>query len=117
MLSGTCESYFCLELPSENNLTICSRRQTTVENRRARCKSCFLTLLGFSVPLALMAFLLLGALSQDLLEAALGREGTEALSLYLVSGQARSSFIVETVAYGLHIRLLLCRADARGESI
>lgn len=64
-----------------------------------------------------MAFLLLGALSQDLLEAALGREGTEALSLYLVSGQAHSSFIVETVAYGLHIRLLLCRADARGESI
>uniref|UniRef100_A0A3P9BPU5 Si:ch211-11k18.4 n=1 Tax=Maylandia zebra TaxID=106582 RepID=A0A3P9BPU5_9CICH len=61
------------------------------ENRRARCKSCFLTLLGFSVPLALMAFLLLGALSQDLLEAALGREGTEALSLYLVSGQTFSS--------------------------
>ncbi|CAI5674872.1 unnamed protein product [Oreochromis niloticus] len=93
-------------------------RQTTVENRRARCKSCFLTLLGFSVPLALMAFLLLGVLSQDLLDVALGQEGTEALSLYLVSGQARSSLVaVETVAYGLHIRLLLCPADARGENI
>lgn len=65
-----------------------------------------------------MAFLLLGVLSQDLLDVALGQEGTEALSLYLVSGQARSSLVaVETVAYGLHIRLLLCPADARGENI
>ncbi|XP_017283600.1 uncharacterized protein si:ch211-11k18.4 [Kryptolebias marmoratus] len=58
-------------------------RQTSLENRRARCKSCFLTLLGFSVPLALLALLILGTLSQELLEASLGREGTEALSLYL----------------------------------
>lgn len=32
-----------------------------------------------------MGLLLLGALSQELLEMALGRQGTEALSLYLVS--------------------------------
>uniref|UniRef100_A0A3Q0R8T6 Si:ch211-11k18.4 n=1 Tax=Amphilophus citrinellus TaxID=61819 RepID=A0A3Q0R8T6_AMPCI len=57
--------------------------QTTVENRRARCKSCFLTLLGFCVPLTLLAFLVLGALSQDLLKVALGKEGTETLALYL----------------------------------
>ncbi|XP_037544850.1 uncharacterized protein si:ch211-11k18.4 [Nematolebias whitei] len=58
-------------------------RQTSLENRRARCKSCFLTLLGFSVPLALLALLILGSVSRELLEMALGHEGTEALSLYL----------------------------------
>uniref|UniRef100_A0A668RNV8 Dynamin N-terminal domain-containing protein n=1 Tax=Oreochromis aureus TaxID=47969 RepID=A0A668RNV8_OREAU len=76
-------------------------RQTTVENRHARCKSCFLTLLGFSVPLALMAFLLLGALSQDLLDAALGQEGTEALSLYLMPAvKIFQSLSVEQQLYG-----------------
>uniref|UniRef100_A0A669F537 Si:ch211-11k18.4 n=1 Tax=Oreochromis niloticus TaxID=8128 RepID=A0A669F537_ORENI len=76
-------------------------RQTTVENRRARCKSCFLTLLGFSVPLALMAFLLLGVLSQDLLDAALGQEGTEALSLYLMPAvKIFQSLSVEQQLYG-----------------
>ncbi|KAK7939711.1 hypothetical protein WMY93_003037 [Mugilogobius chulae] len=63
--------------------TLANDRQTISENRRARCKSCFLTLLGFSVPLALMALLVLGALSKELLEVALGPEGTEALSVYL----------------------------------
>lgn len=63
--------------------TLAKDRQTTSENRRARCKSCFLTLLGFSVPLALMALLVLGALSKELLEVTLGAEGTEALSVYL----------------------------------
>ncbi|KAF6734562.1 EH domain-containing protein 1 [Oryzias melastigma] len=58
-------------------------RLTTSENRRARCKSCFLTLLGFSIPLALMAFLVLGTMSKEVLEVALGREGTESLSLYV----------------------------------
>uniref|UniRef100_A0A8C7YWZ5 Si:ch211-11k18.4 n=1 Tax=Oryzias sinensis TaxID=183150 RepID=A0A8C7YWZ5_9TELE len=37
-------------------ITLCCRLITS-ENRRARCKSCFLTLLGFSIPLALLAFL------------------------------------------------------------
>lgn len=59
---------------------------TSSSNRRARCKSCLLTLMGFSVPLALMALLLLGALSKELLELVLGRDGIETLSLYLVSG-------------------------------
>lgn len=63
--------------------TLANDRQTTSDNRRARCKSCFLTLLGFSVPLALMALLVLGALSKELLEVTLGAEGTEALSVYL----------------------------------
>ncbi|XP_029997785.1 uncharacterized protein LOC115424570 [Sphaeramia orbicularis] len=63
--------------------TLSNDRQICAENRRARCKSCFLTLLGFSVPLALMALLVLGALSKEILEIALGSQGTEALSLYL----------------------------------
>ncbi|XP_019723836.1 uncharacterized protein LOC109514864 [Hippocampus comes] len=61
-----------------------SDRQVSSENSRARCKSCFLTLLGFSIPMALLAVLLLGTLSKELLEVALGRQGIEALSLYLV---------------------------------
>lgn len=44
-----------------------------------------MTLLGFSVPLALMALLVLGALSKEMLDLALGRDATETLSLYLVS--------------------------------
>ncbi|KAK9534843.1 hypothetical protein VZT92_007263 [Zoarces viviparus] len=63
--------------------TLGNDRQTSAMNRRARCKSCLLTLLGFTVPLALMALMVLGILSQELLEVALGREGTETLSLYL----------------------------------
>ncbi|KAM4535412.1 uncharacterized protein V3H82_025182 [Fundulus diaphanus] len=58
-------------------------RQSSLENRRARCKSCFLTLLGFCIPLALLAFVVLGTLSPELLEMTLGPQGTEALSLYL----------------------------------
>lgn len=63
--------------------TLDNDRRVVSENRRARCKSCFLTLLGFSVPLALMALLVLGALSKELLEITLGPEGTQALSVYL----------------------------------
>lgn len=56
-----------------------------MENRRARCKSFILGLLGFSVPLLLLFILVLGSLSREVLELALGAEGTETLSLYLVS--------------------------------
>lgn len=42
-------------------------------------------MLGFSIPFALMALLVLGVLSQELLELALGHDGTQMLSLYLVS--------------------------------
>nr|XP_020453416.1 uncharacterized protein LOC109958834 [Monopterus albus] len=63
--------------------TLNDDRQASVQNRRARCKSCFLALLGFSIPMALMALLVLGALSKELLEMALGRHGTETLSLYM----------------------------------
>uniref|UniRef100_A0A3Q3X347 Dynamin N-terminal domain-containing protein n=1 Tax=Mola mola TaxID=94237 RepID=A0A3Q3X347_MOLML len=65
--------------------TLINDRLTGSINRRARCKSCFLTLLGFSIPFALMALLVLGAASQELLELVLGRQGTDMLSLYLVS--------------------------------
>lgn len=64
--------------------TLSSDRQTSAENRRSRCKSCFLMLLGFSIPLALLALLVLGTLSREALELVLGPQGTEALSLYLM---------------------------------
>lgn len=44
-----------------------------------------MTLLGFSVPLALMALLVLGTLSKEMLDLALGPDGRETLSLYMVS--------------------------------
>ncbi|XP_061605424.1 uncharacterized protein si:ch211-11k18.4 isoform X1 [Phyllopteryx taeniolatus] len=59
-------------------------RQISIQNRRARCKSCFLTLLGFSIPMIVLAILLLGTLSKEVLEMGLGRQGIELLSLYLV---------------------------------
>ncbi|XP_005807067.1 uncharacterized protein LOC102237547 [Xiphophorus maculatus] len=58
-------------------------RQNSLQNRRARCQSCFLSLLGFCIPLALLALLALGTLSKELLDMALGQQGREALSLYL----------------------------------
>uniref|UniRef100_A0A8C7WHR6 G domain-containing protein n=1 Tax=Oncorhynchus mykiss TaxID=8022 RepID=A0A8C7WHR6_ONCMY len=64
--------------------TLSQDRQTSVDNRRARCKGCLLALLGFSVPFMLMAALVLGSFSKELLEMALGDDGIEALSLYLV---------------------------------
>lgn len=63
--------------------TLINDRQVILDNRRARCQSFFLILLGFSIPLALMAYLLLGTLSKEMLEMALGTGGTESLSLYL----------------------------------
>lgn len=63
--------------------TLSQDRQTSVDNRRARCKGCLLALLGFSVPFMLMAALVLGSFSKELLEMALGDDGIEALSLYL----------------------------------
>ncbi|XP_053707448.1 uncharacterized protein si:ch211-11k18.4 [Synchiropus splendidus] len=65
------------------NTLVCDR-QTSVQNRRARCKSCLLMSLGFCIPLALMALLLLGTLSREVLDLALGPQGTQALSLYLM---------------------------------
>ncbi|XP_046893581.1 uncharacterized protein si:ch211-11k18.4 isoform X1 [Hypomesus transpacificus] len=63
--------------------TLSNDRQTSVQNGRARCKGCLLALLGFSIPFLLMALLILGSLSRELLEVVLGDQGTEALSLYL----------------------------------
>ncbi|KAG8007097.1 hypothetical protein GBF38_023242 [Nibea albiflora] len=84
--------------------TLVNDRQTSAANRRARCKSCFLTLLGFSVPMALMALLVLGSLSKELLEMALGHEGTDTLSLYLVIFDSLS---VEQRFYGCGLLVLL----------
>lgn len=81
--------------------TLNNDRQTGTKNRRARCKSCFLTLLGFTIPMALMALLVLGLLSQELLEAAMGREGKEMLSLYLAPVvRVLESLSVEQQLYG-----------------
>ena len=75
-----------LSFPTQQSLCLSlSLRQTSVDNRRARCKGCVLALLGFSVPFMLMAALVLGSLSRELLEMSLGHDGIEALSLYLVS--------------------------------
>lgn len=82
---------------------------TSSSNRRARCKSCLLTLLGFSVPLALMALLLLGALSKELLELVLGRNGMETLSLYLASSLASCSHAAKWNAAGLTVVLAVIR--------
>uniref|UniRef100_A0A8C8HZU4 G domain-containing protein n=1 Tax=Oncorhynchus tshawytscha TaxID=74940 RepID=A0A8C8HZU4_ONCTS len=75
-----------LSFPTQQSLSLSvslSLRQTSVDNRRARCKGCVLALLGFSVPFMLMAALVLGSLSRELLEMSLGHDGIEALSLYL----------------------------------
>ncbi|XP_047428905.1 uncharacterized protein si:ch211-11k18.4 [Mugil cephalus] len=63
--------------------TLDNDRQTSSQNRRSRCKSCFLTLLGFCVPLCLMALVVLGSMSHEFLQASLGHEGLEALKLYV----------------------------------
>ncbi|XP_036446414.1 uncharacterized protein si:ch211-11k18.4 [Colossoma macropomum] len=63
--------------------TLNNDRQCSVENRRARCKGCALGLLGFTIPLLMLAALVLGSLSKEVLDLVLGADGTEALSLYL----------------------------------
>ncbi|KAI4891696.1 hypothetical protein NFI96_033335 [Prochilodus magdalenae] len=63
--------------------TLSNDRQCSVENRRARCKSCFLGLLGFTIPLLMLFALVLGSLSKEMLDLVLGAHGTETLSLYL----------------------------------
>ncbi|XP_062840806.1 uncharacterized protein si:ch211-11k18.4 [Trichomycterus rosablanca] len=91
------------------------------ENRRARCKSCFLGLLGFSVPLLLLFVLVLGSLSREVLELALGAEGLDTLALYMTPVLvALESVSVEVKLYicgGLvllsFIILLLARLSAR----
>ncbi|KAJ8250940.1 hypothetical protein GJAV_G00214990 [Gymnothorax javanicus] len=58
-------------------------RQCSAQNRRARCQGCVLGLLGFCFPLLMLAFLVLGSLSREVLELGLGEAGTEALSVHL----------------------------------
>ncbi|KAM6966244.1 uncharacterized protein LKV04_018735 [Tautogolabrus adspersus] len=82
--------------------TLLNDRQTSAGNRRARCKTCFLTLLGFCVPLALMALVVLGSVSKELLEMVLGSQGTETLSLYLSPVvKVFESFSAEQQLYGV----------------
>ncbi|XP_041094591.1 uncharacterized protein si:ch211-11k18.4 [Polyodon spathula] len=52
-------------------------------NRRARTQGCVFGMLGFLLPLFLLASLILGSLSRNVLVLALGEDGTETLSLYL----------------------------------
>uniref|UniRef100_A0A8C1UYL1 Si:ch211-11k18.4 n=1 Tax=Cyprinus carpio TaxID=7962 RepID=A0A8C1UYL1_CYPCA len=65
--------------------TLHNDRQCSVENRRSRFKGCLLGMLGFTVPLLLLATLVLGSLSKDVLVLMLGDSGIEALTLYVVS--------------------------------
>ncbi|KAF4093032.1 hypothetical protein AMELA_G00027640 [Ameiurus melas] len=101
--------------------TLNDDRQCSVENRRARCKSCFLGLLGFSVPLLLLFTLVLGSLSREMLELALGSEGTDTLSLYLtpvlktfesLSGETQLYFCGGLVLLSF-ILLILARFSSR----
>uniref|UniRef100_A0A8C2I101 Si:ch211-11k18.4 n=1 Tax=Cyprinus carpio TaxID=7962 RepID=A0A8C2I101_CYPCA len=62
--------------------TLHNDRQCSVENRRSRFKGCLLGMLGFTVPLLLLATLVLGSLSKDVLVLMLGDSGIEALTLY-----------------------------------
>lgn len=52
-------------------------------NRRARTQGCLFGMLGFLLPLFLLASLILGSVSRDFLVLAMGEDGTETLSLYL----------------------------------
>ncbi|KAL7850305.1 hypothetical protein SRHO_G00196540 [Serrasalmus rhombeus] len=63
--------------------TLDNDRQCSVDNRRARCKGCALGLLGFTIPLLMLAALVLGSLSKEMLDMVLGADGTEALTVYL----------------------------------
>ncbi|XP_031417040.1 uncharacterized protein si:ch211-11k18.4 [Clupea harengus] len=81
--------------------TLQNDRQCSVENRRARCKGCVFGLLGFTVPLLLMAALVLGTLSKDILEIALGEQGTHTLGQHLSPVvKAFESLSVEVQLYG-----------------
>ncbi|KAK2829611.1 hypothetical protein Q7C36_017601 [Tachysurus vachellii] len=101
--------------------TLDNDRQCSIQNRHARCKSCLLSLLGFSVPLLLLFVLVLGSLSREMLELALGAQGTETLSLYLAPVvKVSESLSVETQLYvcgGLvllsFVLLILARFSSR----
>ncbi|XP_030649489.1 uncharacterized protein si:ch211-11k18.4 [Chanos chanos] len=83
-------------------------RQCTVANRRARCKGCVMGMLGFTVPLLLLALLVLGSLSREMLELALGKNGTETLSLYLSPVEKMiNSLSVDVQLYGCGALVLL----------
>ncbi|XP_051988473.1 uncharacterized protein si:ch211-11k18.4 [Xyrauchen texanus] len=101
--------------------TLHNDRQCSIENRRARFKGCVLGMLGFTVPLLLLAALMLGSLSREVLELMLGDNGTEALSLYVAPAvKVFESLTVEVQLYscvGLvllsFILLLLARFSFR----
>uniref|UniRef100_A0A8C4TGP6 Si:ch211-11k18.4 n=1 Tax=Erpetoichthys calabaricus TaxID=27687 RepID=A0A8C4TGP6_ERPCA len=58
-------------------------REACAFNRRAHLKGFVFGLLGFAVPLFLLASLVLGTMSREVLVLALGESGTDALSVYL----------------------------------
>ncbi|XP_007234533.2 uncharacterized protein si:ch211-11k18.4 [Astyanax mexicanus] len=96
-------------------------RQCSVENRRARCKGCFLGLLGFSIPLLMLGALVLGSMSKEMLDLVLGADGTVALSQYLapvlrafesVSGEMQL-YICGGLVFLSFILLILSRFSSR----
>uniref|UniRef100_A0A665TWB2 Uncharacterized LOC115047801 n=1 Tax=Echeneis naucrates TaxID=173247 RepID=A0A665TWB2_ECHNA len=80
--------------------TLINDRQTSADNRRARCKSCFLTLLGFSVPMALMA-LLVGELDLSTLTAS---AITQNLFLYCNLFEGKLKFLLSFITQPKHIQ-------------
>ncbi|XP_039620782.1 uncharacterized protein si:ch211-11k18.4 [Polypterus senegalus] len=58
-------------------------REACTFNRRAHFKGFVFGLLGFAVPLFLLASLVLGTMSREVLVLALGESGTDVLSVYL----------------------------------
>ncbi|XP_018620006.1 uncharacterized protein LOC108941702 [Scleropages formosus] len=63
--------------------TLTADRLSSVENRRSWCKGCFLGLLGFCMPLLLVAVLLLGSVLKEVLKSALGQSISDVLLFYL----------------------------------
>lgn len=101
--------------------TLSNDRQCSIENRRARCKGCFLGLLGFSIPLLMLGALVLGSMSKEMLDLVLGADGTVALSQYLapvlrafesVSGEMQL-YICGGLVFLSFILLILSRFSSR----
>ncbi|KAL6476722.1 hypothetical protein MHYP_G00152210 [Metynnis hypsauchen] len=104
--------------------TLHNDRQCSVNNRRARCKGCALGLLGFTIPLLMLAALVLGSLSKEMLDLVIGADGTKALSIYLapvvrafesVSGEMQL-YICGGLVLLSFILLILSRFSSRTKS-
>ncbi|XP_061086433.1 uncharacterized protein LOC133121244 [Conger conger] len=78
-LENDCEVIICAITDKLN-----TDRQHSADNSQSHCIGCMLCLLGSFLLFMLLAVLLLGGLSNPVFQMALGEEGREALTLYLV---------------------------------